>query len=324
MGYVRKWVPPTIPLRDDLTAWKALCQDIHDAILLAGLTQTATAGQLVISGVATLPADGSFAGFCEYAFADALQATAPVIIKLEYGCGPEGLSTAGSVHCRSRTLRIRGTVTFKGVASRTFSWPQEANSGSGITTQLTDYGTSFLTYDGAKGFLGFVYGAGSRNKPFAGTYGDYYGSSLTLFVQRTTASNGAPNGDGLAVYGPSMPMIGSPNLWTAGVIPPAYSQYITTGGAAAASTSMAVRVGADETPTIGGQINAQEVYYGTPAIKAFPWLFTYVASGLPAGSEFSVEVFPGSTHNFVALGNETGIGLDVVIGQRGAIAMLFE
>ena len=324
MGYVRKWVPPTIPLRNDLTAWKALCQDIHDALLLAGLTQTATAGQLVISGVATLPEDGSFAGFCEYAFADALQATAPVIIKLEYGCGAEGLSYYGGPYCRSRTPRIRGTVTFKGVVSRTFSWPQEQDATGTVTTQLTDYGTSFLAYDGTKGFLGFVYGAGSRNKPLPHDIGSYYGSSLTLFVQRTTASNGTPNGDGLAIYSPSMPSSGASALWEAQVIQPAYSQYITTGGAAAASTSMAVRVGANEAPTIGGQINAQEVHYATPAIKAFPWLFTYVASGLPAGSEFSVEVFPGSTHNFVALGNETGIGVDSIIGQRGAIAMLFE
>ena len=324
MGYTRKWVPPSIPLRNDLAAWKAICQDIHDAILLAGLTQTATAGQLVISGVATLPADGSFAGFCEYAFADALQATAPVIIKLEFGCGAEGLESSGGPYSRSRTLRIRGTVTFKGVSSRAFQWPQEVNSTGSITTQLTDYGTSFLAYDGTKGFLGFVYGAGSRNKPFPNDAGSYYGSSLTLFVQRTTASNGTPNGDGLAIYSPSMPSSNASTLWAAGVIPPAYSQYITTGGAAAESIHMAVRVGANEAPTIGGQINAQEVYYGAPAIKAFPWLFTYVASGLPAGSEFSVEVFPGSTHNFVALGNETGIGVDAIIGQRGAIAMLFE
>ena len=324
MGYVRKWVPPTIPLRDDLTAWKALCQDIHDAILLAGLTQTATAGQLVISGVATLPADDSFAGFCEYAFADALQAAAPVIIKLEYGCGVEGLHSTGGSMARSRTPRIRGTVTFKGAASRTFSWPQEVNSAGIVTTQLTDYGTSFLAYDGTKGFLGFVYGAGSRNKPFSHTTGSYYGSSLALFVQRTTASNGVPNGDGLAIYSPSMTASSATPLWSDGVIPPAYSQYIAAGGAAAASTNMAIRVGAGEAPTIGGQINAQEVYYAAPAIKAFPWLFTYVASGLPAGSEFSVEVFPGSTHNFVALGNETSIGVDSIIGQRGAIAMLFE
>lgn len=324
MGYTRKWVPPSIPLRDDLAAWKAICQDIHDAILLAGLTQTATAGQLVISGVAALPADGSFAGFCEYAFADALQASAPIIIKLEYGCGAEGLESSGGPYCRSRTLRIRGTVTFKGVASRAFQWPQEVNSTGSITTQLTDYGNSYLAYDGTKGFLGFVYGAGSRNKPLPHASGSYYGASLALFLQRSTASNGTPNGDGLAIYSPSMPASNASNLWATGVIPPAYSQYITGSGAATASTRMAVRVGADEAPTIGGEINAQEIYYASPAIKPFPWLFSYIVSGMPAGAEFSAEVFPGSTHNFVALGNETCIGLDTIIGQRGAIAMLFE
>lgn len=324
MGYVRKWVPPTIPRRDDLPAWKLICQDIHDALLLAGLTQTATAGQLDIAGVAALPADDSYAGFREYAFSDALQATAPVIIKLEFGCGPEGLSTMGSPHCRGRTLRIRGTVTFKGVASRTFYWPQEANTSGIGTTQLTNYGTSYLTYDGAKGFLGFVYGAGSRNKPFATTIGEYYGASLTLFVQRTTASNGTPNGDGLAIYSPSLPINNTYDPWPNGVLPPAYCQYLTGSGASASYTTMATRIGGAEAPVIPGQVNVQEMFYAAPELKPFPWMVTYTNNGLPEGTEFDLEVFPGTTHKFVGLGNETNIGTDAIIGQRGAIAMLFE
>ena len=324
MGYVRKWVPPTIPLRDDLPAWKLICQDIHDALLLAGLTQTATAGQLDIAGVATLPADNSYAGFREYAFSDALQATAPVILKLEFGCGTEGLSSY-SYYDRSRTIRVRGTVTFKGVASRAFAWPQELNVNPGnITSQLTNLGTSYLSYDSAKGFLGFVYGAGSRNKPHASTESSYYGASLTIFLQRDTDPNGAPNANGLAIYSPSLTANSTLDLWANGVIPAAYCQYLTGSRASASYTTMAIRVGGAEAPVIPGQVNVQEMFYAAPELKPFPWMVTYTQNGLPEGTEFDLEVFPGTTHKFIGLGNETNIGTDSIIGQRGAIAMLFE
>ena len=324
MGYVRKWVPPTIPLRDNLPAWKLICQDIHDALLLAGLTQTATAGQLNIAGVAALPADGSYAGFREYAFSDALQATAPVILKLEFGCGTEGLGV-GYGQARSRTIGVRGTVTFKGVASRAFAWPQEFNANSAnVTTQLTNLGTSYLSYDPAKGFLGFVYGAGSRNKPHASTESSYYGATLTIFLQRDTDPNGAPNANGLAIYSPSLPVRDGAGLWTTGILPPAYCQYLTESGASAAYTTMATRIGGTQAPVIPGQVNVQEMFYAAPELKPFPWMVTYTQNGLPEGTEFDIEVFPGTTHKFIGLGNETNIGTDALIGQRGAIAMLFE
>lgn len=324
MGYTRKWVPPTIPLRDNLPAWKLICQDIHDALLLAGLTQTATAGQLDIAGVAALPADNSYAGFREYAFSDALQATAPVILKLEFGCGSEGLS-AGYAAIRSRTLRVRGTVTFKGVASRAFVWPQEHFGALPQgTTQLTNTGTSYLSYDPAKGFLGFVYGAGSRNKPQMDPTGGYHGATLAIFLQRDTGANGVPNADGLAIYSPSLPVKQSIDLWTDGVLPPAFCQYLTGSGASVAYTTMATRIGGAEAPVIPGQVNVQEMFYAAPELKPFPWMVTYAHNGLPEGTEFDIEVFPGTTHKFIGLGNETSIGTDAIIGQRGAIAMLFE
>lgn len=324
MGYTRKWVPPTIPLRNDLPAWKLICQDIHDALLLAGLTQTATAGQLDIAGVAALPADGSYAGFREYAFSDALQATAPVILKLEFGCGSEGLYDY-YIYTRSRTLRVRGTVTFKGVASRAFVWPQEHNANPGnITSQLTHLGTSYLSYDPAKGFLGFVYGAGSRNKPHSYSGGDYYGSTLTIFLQRDTDPNGAPNANGLAIYSPSLTLDYTNNLWSNGILPTAFCQYLTGSGAGTAYTTMATRIGGAQAPVIPGKVNVQEMFYAAPELKPFPWMVTYIQNGLPEGTEFDLEVFPGTTHKFIGLGNETNIGTDAIIGQRGAIAMLFE
>ena len=151
MGYTKKWAPPTIPLRDNLTAWKTLFNDVHDNLIAAGLVQTSTSGQLDINGVTTLPADGSFAGFIEYAFDDALQSEAPIIIKLEFGCGQEGLYYYEG-YCRSRTPRIGVTILFKGVTSATYKCPQSYSYSSVGTSnsQLTDAGSSYICH--GKGF----------------------------------------------------------------------------------------------------------------------------------------------------------------------------
>lgn len=324
MGYTKKWFPPTIPLRDDLAAWKTLFQDVHDNLLSAGLVQTATPGQLVIADVSALPADGSYAGFIEYAFDDDLQATAPVVIKLEYGCGVEGLFTGAPSYTRSRTPRIRTTVTCNGKPSTTFGCPQSLDAVAGSTSQLTSVGISYLTYNPAQGFLGYVYGAGSRNKPFASDFGTYYGATLALFVQRATDTAGHPTAAGISLYAPNLIYSTNSDLWGSGVLSPANSGYIDAAtGALPARTDLAVRLGGNSNSVIGGEIQTQQIFSATPRLEPWPSIVSYNVDDVPAGTEFMLEVFPGAPQNFVALGNETSIGIDGFIGQRGAIAMLF-
>lgn len=326
MGYTKKWIPPTVPLRDNLSAWKILFRDVHDNLLSAGLVQTATSGQLDISGVSVLPGDGSYAGFIEYAFDDDLQATAPIVIKLEYGCGVEGLfASSGGV--RDRTPRIRVTVTCNGKTSTTFACPQSLDFvGGAVSSQLTNAGVSWLTYNPARGFLGYMYGAGSRNKPFASAYGSYYGATLALFVQRATDAAGQPTAAGISLYAPALSGDNSVNgLWDAGVLSPTTSQYIGAATAASpARNDLAIRLGGNSNSVIGGEIQTQQIFSATPHLKPWPTLVSYNAADVPEGTEFMLEVFPGAPQNFVALGNETSISIDALIGQRGAVAMLFE
>lgn len=333
MAYCKKWLPPTVPLKNDLAAWKLLFEDLHSNLLLAGLVQTETAGQLVIGDVAVLPANETYAGFIEYAFNDDLQDSAPVVMKLEFGLGNEGLGYNTGSDIRRSMPKIRCTISFDGTPGQVFACPQTVsqNPNNDATPNLTSSGVSTLCYAPERGFLGIVYGAGSRNKPFAstGSHGGYYGATFSVFIQRSTGPDGAPNGDGVAVYFNGLDVMQSTyNLWQGGVLSPAYSQFIGRDGAVPARRDLATRLAGSVDTVLDGEIQTQQIFFRSPKIYPFPWIVSYAtdSSGhaIPEGTEFELEVFPGTLSNFIALGNETSISIDPISGQRAGIAMLFE
>ena len=325
MGYTKKWTPPTIPLRDNLPAWKTLFNDVHANLIDAGLVQTDTVGQLVIDDVSALPTDGTFAGFIEYAFDDALQSEAPVIIKLSYGCGIEGFCVAGLDYNRTRTPRIGVTVYFKGAVVSAFQCPQTSNlSSSKTTTQLTNAGISYISHDKTKGWLGVCYGAESRNKPFAYGAGNYYGATLTLFVQRQLDSNGIPTSNGLAVYNPNVNnTVTSAEIWNNGVLYLSCSVF-STGASPVNRTDMAPRIGRDGFAGGVDSVLLEPIYFPTNPPTPFPYLYSYRNTAILAGTEFEFNSVIGDPLNFVAIGNETCMSIDSIDGQRAGLAMLFE
>ena len=327
MGYTKKWTPPTIPLRDDLAAWKTLFQDLHQNLLGAGLVQSATPGQLDISAVSVLPADGTYAGFIEYEFRDALQATAPVVIKLEYGCGREGIAGDTSSYSRSRTPRILVTVLFCGAPAVQFGCPQSLDGAAAINSQLTTYGASTLCLSPEYGFLGVVYGAGSRNTPHATTLGSYIGATLSLFVQRSLDASGSPTADALYVYsnGYSYDVGASiSNFWVAGVTPRAVSTFAPNAAAPVSRTDMAPRVGRLGYSAGVDEVLLEPIFVPSSPAKAFPFIASYRHTDISAGSEFAYQPLVGPKANFIALGRETCMSIDSVDGQNAGIAMLFE
>ena len=327
MGYTKKWTPPTIPLRDDLPAWKTLFNDLHDNLITAGLVQTGTSGQLDIDGVSTLPVDGTFAGFIEYAFNDALQSEAPIVIKLEFGCGWEGLYTYnGGASIRTRTPRIRVTVLFNAATIATFACPQDYTGilpYSQSNSQLINAGTSYISHDKSKGWLGVCYGEGSRNKPFSNSAGSYYGATLTLFVQRQLDSNGIPTSNGVAVYYPTKNGNSAGNLWDVGVLELSISGY-SNGSIVMSRSDMAPRIGRDGFAGGVDSVLLEPIYFPTNPPTPFPYLYSYRNTVILAGTEFEFNSVIGEPLNFIAIGNETCISVDSVEGQRAGIAMLFE
>lgn len=324
MGFAKKWTPPSIPYRDNLVAWKAIFKDLHENLLLAGLLQTETPDQLDIDSVSTLPVDGAYAGFIEYAFNDALQAEAPIILKLYFGCGTEGL---GGNNSRSRTPRILCHVYFKGANIVSFSCPQAFNAGSAsANSQLTTVGFSALTLNYTYGFLGVSYGIGSRNKPFAyNGFGDYYGSTFTLFIQRSMSNAGYPTNEAVGVYSPNLDGNLQSAFWThaTAVLPLARSTY-SNGITPVTRTDMAPRVGRDGFASGVDSVLLEPIYIPSTPPKPLPFLYSYRNTAISPGVEFEFNPITGAPKKFVALGNENCISVDSVDGQRAGLAMLFE
>ena len=211
-----------------------------------------------------------------------------------------------------------------------FIFPQGASSPNGLSSQLQSEGVSYISHNPLKGFFGLVYGAGSRNKPFAYNNGSYYGATFSLFVQRTVDNSGFITDEGIMIYGPNL-LVGNTtaDLWTSSNLEPGLSQYIGSSGAAGGRTDLAMRLGGNTNAVVDGDISVQQIFcMSNKKALVFPWIVTYAselgAPSIPEGTEFMLEVYPGTESRFIAVGNETSISTGFPSYQRAGIAMLFE
>lgn len=330
MGYCKRWSPPVIPIQNDLTVWKALFNDLHENLLLAGLVQTAKPGQLVIDDVAVLPADHAYAGFIEYALSDSLNGVAPVLLSLEFGCGAERMDWNTSLHyAAARTPRIRCAVSFKGSLSQTFGCPQGYSpSLGGNSGNNTLPGGSYLCNSPSRGFFGFVYGAGSRGSWASTSTRPYYAATFSLFMQRTTDESGYPTADGLALYYNGLDNAAGVNItngaWVNANLPAAFSEYLPP-HVNSKSRAYATRLPAPAAvKSANAELMLEPIYYSTPGLKQFPYLYSVNYESLAEGGVIPIEVAPGQMLDFISIGRETSMSIDTYDAQRAGLVMLFD
>lgn len=67
--------------------FRAFAQVVHDRLAAVGLVQTSDTGQINLGTVARPAVSNTAAGYEVWRFADALQSTTPVFLKVEYGVG---------------------------------------------------------------------------------------------------------------------------------------------------------------------------------------------------------------------------------------------
>lgn len=306
MGYTKHWTPPSKVIPNNLDNWKLLMGEIHQAFLDAGLEQSETPGQLDIASVAAVGANGTYAGFCEYLFTDALQASAPIKIVVSYGFGIDGLSTSSNATANATaTPRCKVDVYLKGVGPFSAHMPQSFNtSATGTAVRHNAAGSSFIVFNKDEGFFGFVYGGGSRGGATS-VYGKYIGASFALFLERAEDAFGNVSGAGLRCYAPSLDTSAITSLTNTLF----YEQNLAASGYLGAANNTARGLVSDislNNASAPGYAVLDKVYCPSSDLSFFRNLFLGSKDVFAKGATFQVEV-GAVTKTMICLGNDAGV-----------------
>ena len=148
---------------------------LSDAMTAVGFTKTADTGQIDWTTVLAPGAASTIMGYEIREFSDALQATNPVIVKIEYGSG----SATNNVAINVTVGRVSdGAGTLVGDVSATFA--------------IKCSNTSTTAYDC------YVSGASDRIGFAMFSHATYL---LSLYIERTKSSAGANTSDGVNIVG---------------------------------------------------------------------------------------------------------------------------
>lgn len=165
---------PTNASDATFTAW---AKAISDALTAVGLLKTADTGQIDLTTTVTRASTNAYAGYEIRVFNDALQATAPVYIKIEYGTGGSttypgiritvGTATdgAGALTGNTTTAYVFGAATADATSLASYissdgsyltmaMWPAASNAGMTVSFAIsrilddtgasTDQGINFI------------------------------------------------------------------------------------------------------------------------------------------------------------------------------------
>lgn len=170
----------------DFQAW---CQGIAAQLVVAGLVKTADTGQINNATVVKPAATNTVQGYEIYRFNDALQATVPVFIKIEYGSGgavdrPSLWWTVGS--------STNGAGTLGGQLSARRQFNAISSKSAGVTLPSYCCGNS-------TGAFMMVNNYDSASTNFG----------LLMIIERTRDGSGAATSDGVIMFGSAI----SNNNW---------------------------------------------------------------------------------------------------------------
>lgn len=237
----------------------------------AYLPKTADTGQINWATV-TRPAVNTAAGYEIRRFNDALQATAPIFVKLEYGTTsvltiPALWVTVGTGSNGSGTLT--GSVT-----QRALCVMNSAVGSSNYPSLLSS----------APGFLGLLWKAGSQS----GNVGSGF-----LAIARHANASGVATGDGFMA------------LWGAvGVSSACTAQCVRTAAPAtvfAASNQFALIPGQVVSSAVDADYQAYAVMGINPRVWVVPWLAAVCLADIPDRATFSTALAGSTQRTFISL-----------------------
>lgn len=278
-------------LGDD-ARFRAWAQAIHDHIAATGMVQTADTGQINLATVTRPTAINTVAGFEIWRFDDALQATAPMFFKAEYGIG----------------LTLDRPMLSTSVATGT-------NGAGTLTGQVSTRSTGGASTVRTSGATQPQYSAGNKSRlHLVHNFDTLGGAGHMIIVERTKDAAGNETADGIVFISVTssggavqvIPFTGAvpPNATSIPVLDP--NKYVASNR--------------------GGDIGLWHVFFflGKP-------VYTNLLAGanptdLPAQSTFVAPMF-GVNHTFLSLAGMFAAGSGAIASSftaAPAICLLWE
>lgn len=286
-------------------AFRAWGSAISAAFTALGFTKTADTGQVNWTTVTAAAGVNTAQGYEIRQFTDALQATRPIVAKIEYGSGaattgPQMWATFGTASDGA------GTIT---------STP---GFGTTVSTRRTVGPTSnSLATQTSNCYLGNADGSALGLMLWPTTASAWGGGMLA--VERTRNLDGTPNGDGFYWVTANSDGANGTASWQQFVFTSGYTQQVST---SQLPVLFPVAVPATVTQTIGLDLYPLPLFSGiTPKLQAPSQLLAAVhKSDLTGGAQVSMTHY-GTPRTFVAAGSGSsstpGWGTWNVIGSVG-------
>lgn len=266
-----------------VTNYRAWAQAIHDGLQAVGMVQTADTGQINLTTVA-LPGAGNFGGYEIWRFADALQATAPVFMKIEYGNG---------ANTNTAIMRVTVSNATNGAGTLNGSMVTGSPVITGQSTTETNQ-TPFL-FCGDTSSVVFALSAQIAANGF---------QPSMVMIERTRNADGTPNGDGLAFS--TVQGYGSVNGAVFGDSTTQVLSFLTTAisgvGRWLPIANPAVFAYWDAAGSVGTDINLFPYLVATPKPEAQMLSVIGCYSLAQAVMTTCQVVANGATHTYIALG----------------------
>jgi hypothetical protein len=273
-------------------AFRTWGQAIDAAITALGLVNTGDTGQVDLTTMNKPAGSAAYAGYKVYRFADALQATKPVFIKVEYGTSDWAASRGG--------LRIT-------VGSGT--------NGAGTITGVTSSTALKVGPGNADPTGGGSHFAGDTGRLLMGLYtADANARGSFILIDRTRADDGTPNGDGL-------------HVWNMGQDGNNYQCLPFNGsGAVYAAQAASLYPPGNEANAVRAADVLLFPLYGPPRISKNPCssAAVYASADIAGGTQITVDPDGSGGKNFLTLGGFLPVTNPQGFGNNARPAVRFE
>ncbi len=271
----------------------------HNSLIAVGITNTADSGQIDFATV-TIPGAGTSAGYKIYRFNDALQASAPIFFRIDYGIDASGAAVP--------QMWVQVGIATDGAGTLTTLFSDVLRpmcKGGAIDSLVTPYIT-YMCYNTTLGALTVGWKLGSNGLHATGRG--------FLAIGRSSDSSGAPTNTGATIY-----TFGQSTLADAQSL-----RFASVAGAFTRHNNYCVVVGDVIGTVTAGAVQASICWAHYPRVEPINWLAGVVTDEFPRGVEFEATLVGAVPRTYVALGEASPPPSNGVNISHFSFAMLYE